>query len=62
MPNNEHSDERHFTLRDLLNAAKAADIDPLQAVDNIVDTVSDVLAAAASLPEGQGAQHGSDSD
>lgn len=44
MPNASHSDSRHFTLGDLKAAASAAGITPVEAANNIVDTVADVIA------------------
>lgn len=44
LPTNTHSDPRHFTLTDLKAAADAAGISPVEATNNIVDTVSDILA------------------
>lgn len=45
MPNNAHSDPRHFTLEDLRAAADAAGITPVEAANNITDTVADVVAS-----------------
>jgi len=36
-PNERHGDDRHITLDDLNAAAQAAEIDPKQAAQNIVD-------------------------
>jgi len=36
-PNDTHGDNRNITQDDLINAAQAADIDPQQAVQNILD-------------------------
>ena len=44
LPTNTHSDPRHFTLADLKAAADAAGITPVEATNNIVDTVVDILA------------------
>lgn len=48
LPNAAHDDSRHFTLADLKAAADAADITPVQAANNIVDTVADVVAGSPS--------------
>jgi hypothetical protein len=39
-----HGDDRHVTLSDLQAAADAAGISVVDAVNNIVDTVADVLS------------------
>lgn len=44
MPNNTHSDPRHFTLAELKAAANAAGITPVEAANNIVETVADLVA------------------
>ena len=44
MPNNRHDDSRHITLRDVKSAANAAKISPAEAINNIVDTFSDVVS------------------
>lgn len=38
MPDHEHDDDRHFTLRDLQDAAETAGISTRQAAENIADT------------------------
>lgn len=47
MPNNTHSDSRHFTLKELKMAADAAGISPVQAANNITDTVADLVVGAS---------------
>ena len=37
--NEDHNDDRHLTMRDLEQAAKAADIDVEQVIENLRDAV-----------------------
>lgn len=48
LPTNSHSDSRHITLADLVNAAEAAGISPVEATNNISDTVADILVSKPS--------------
>ncbi len=43
-PNNDHGDDRHITLSDLQAAAEAAGISVVDAANNTVDTVADMLS------------------
>lgn len=43
-PNEDHHDPRHITLSDLQSAADAEGISAVEAANNIVDTVADILS------------------
>jgi hypothetical protein len=44
-PLNDHGKDGNITLPDLQAAAEAAGISPVEAANNIVDTVADILTA-----------------
>lgn len=48
LPTNSHSDPRHFTLADLVDAAEAAGITPVEVANNISDTVADMIVGKPS--------------
>lgn len=48
LPTNEHHDPRHFTVTDLKAAADAAGISPVEAANNIADTVADMIVDSPS--------------
>lgn len=49
-PNDDHGDPRHIVLGELMAAAAASGISTVQAADNIVDTVSDIVANGPPFP------------
>lgn len=60
LPNTSHGDPRHITLTDLMDAGKAAGIDAMQAAENIIETMDELVGETPDryVPE---EQHGSDS-
>ena len=60
LPNTDHGDPAHITLARLMDAGKAAGIDAMQAAENIIETMDELVGETPDryVPE---EQHGSDS-
>lgn len=53
-PNDDHGDKRHFTMNQLVEAARASEISTLEAAQNIVNYVQRNAGSAGQTGQQQG--------